>query len=115
VGRVAVTNRALPAIVPVNYVVDHGILFRTSSGGMLDRACRGQVVAFEVDQLAEDGRSGWSVLVVGVADGVEGSDEVRAVRTGLISARGEATDRFVRVSMTEVTGREIVAPAVMAG
>lgn len=115
VGRVAVTHRALPAIVPVNYVVDRGILFRTSSDGMLDRACRGQVVAFEVDQLAEDGRSGWSVLVVGVADAVERSDELRAVGTGLVSARGSVGDRFVRVSLTEVTGREIVAPAVMAG
>jgi nitroimidazol reductase NimA-like FMN-containing flavoprotein (pyridoxamine 5'-phosphate oxidase superfamily) len=115
VGRVAVTHRALPAIVPVNYVVDHGILFRTSSGGMLDRACRGQVVAFEVDALADDGRSGWSVLVVGVADGVDGSDELRAVHSGLVSARGPETDRFVRVSMSEVTGREIIAPVVMAG
>jgi nitroimidazol reductase NimA-like FMN-containing flavoprotein (pyridoxamine 5'-phosphate oxidase superfamily) len=110
-----VTHRALPAIVPVNYVVDHGILFRTSSGGMLDRACRGQVVAFEVDALADDGRSGWSVLVVGVADGVDGSDELRAVHSGLVSARGPETDRFVRVSMSEVTGREIIAPVVMAG
>ena len=112
IGRVAVTHRALPAIVPVNFVVDHGLLFRTSTDGMLDHACRGQVVAFEVDDLADDGRSGWSVLVVGVADGVDGSDELRAVRSGLVSARGELTDRFVRVSMTEVTGREIVAPAV---
>jgi nitroimidazol reductase NimA-like FMN-containing flavoprotein (pyridoxamine 5'-phosphate oxidase superfamily) len=112
VGRVAVTNRALPAIVPVNYVVDRGILFRTSSGGMLDRACRGQVVAFEADELADDGRSGWSVLVVGVADPVDGGDELRAVGAGLVSARGELTDRFIRVSMNEVTGREIVAPAI---
>jgi uncharacterized protein len=115
IGRVAVTHRALPAIVPVNFVVDRGILFRTSSDGMLDRACRGQVVAFEVDELAEDGRSGWSVLVVGVADAVDSGEELRAIRTGLVSARGDATDRFVRVSMTEVTGREILAPVVMAG
>lgn len=112
VGRVAVTHHALPAIVPVNFVVDRGILFRTSSDGMLDHACRGQVVAFEVDDLADDGCSGWSVLVVGVADSVDGSDELRAIRSGLVSARGDLTDRFVRVSMTEVTGREIVAPRV---
>jgi hypothetical protein len=55
------------------------------------------------------------VLVVGVADGVDGSDELRAVHSGLVSARGPETDRFVRVSMSEVTGREIIAPVVMAG
>ncbi|MBV9293039.1 MAG: pyridoxamine 5'-phosphate oxidase family protein, partial [Frankiales bacterium] len=48
VGRVAVTHRALPMIVPVNYVMDgRTVLFRTAAGGLLDRACRSAVVAFE--------------------------------------------------------------------
>ena len=112
IGRVAVTHRALPAIVPVNYVVDHGIVFRTRADGMLDRACRGQVVAFEVDAMAEDGSSGWSVMVVGVANGLDGSERLRALNSGLVSARGDVMDRFVRLTMTEISGREIPAPHV---
>jgi nitroimidazol reductase NimA-like FMN-containing flavoprotein (pyridoxamine 5'-phosphate oxidase superfamily) len=114
IGRVAVTHRALPAIVPVNYVVDRGILFRTTEDGMLDRACRGQVVAFEVDDLADDGTSGWSVLVVGVADGLEGSERVRAMSSGLVSARSIATERFVRIAIADVTGRELLPPLGLA-
>jgi nitroimidazol reductase NimA-like FMN-containing flavoprotein (pyridoxamine 5'-phosphate oxidase superfamily) len=114
IGRVAVTHRALPAIVPVNYVVDRGILFRTTEDGMLDRACRGQVVAFEVDDLADDGTSGWSVLVVGVADGLEGSERVRAMSSGLVSARSIATERFVRITIADVTGRELLPPLGLA-
>lgn len=107
IGRVSVTHRALPAIVPVNYTLDHGIVFRTRSGGMLDGACRGTVVAFEVDNLEEDGTAGWSVLVVGVADGLEGSEKVRALNLGLASALGGDTDHFVRITLGNVSGREI--------
>jgi uncharacterized protein len=112
IGRVSVTHRALPAIVPVNYVYDHGIVFRTRAGSMLDGACRGAVVAFEVDDLSIDGTSGWSVLVVGVADGLEGSERLRAINLGLASALGDATDHFVRISVGTMTGREIARPAL---
>jgi nitroimidazol reductase NimA-like FMN-containing flavoprotein (pyridoxamine 5'-phosphate oxidase superfamily) len=112
IGRVAVTHRALPAILPVNYVFDRGIVFRTRSNSMLANACRGAVVAFEIDELAEDGTSGWSVLVVGVADALEGSDRLRAINRGLASALGEPTDHFVRISLGTMTGREICRPVV---
>jgi uncharacterized protein len=110
VGRVAVTHRALPAIVPVNFIVDRGILFRTAVDGMLDRACRGQVVAFEVDDLADDGTGGWSVLVVGVANPLDGGEHVRAMSSGLVTARSIATERFIRITIVDVTGRELLPP-----
>ena len=110
IGRVSVTWQALPAIVPVNYLFDHGIVFRTRSGGMLERTCRGAVIAFEIDDLREDGTGGWSVLVVGVADALEGSERLRATGLGLASALGDSTDHFVRVSLGTVTGRVIEHP-----
>lgn len=112
IGRVAVTHRALPAILPVNYVFDHGVVFRTRTGSMLDSACRGSVVAFEIDDLAEDGTAGWSVLIVGVADALEGSERLRAITLGLSSARGDTTDHFVRVSLGTMTGRQISRPVI---
>ena len=109
VGRVAVTHRALPVIVPVNYAVaGNAVIFRTETGGMLAHACDNTVIAFEVDDVA-DGRSGWSVLVVGVAELLAGSAAVRALETGLVSAMGDGRDQFVAVRIGEVSGREVAA------
>ena len=109
VGRIAVTSRVLPAIVPINYtVVGNTLVFRTRPGGMLARACDNAVVAFEADEVEPDGQAGWSVLVVGVAELLEGSAAIRAVERGLVSAVGVDRDglsRFVAITMTKVTGR----------
>jgi nitroimidazol reductase NimA-like FMN-containing flavoprotein (pyridoxamine 5'-phosphate oxidase superfamily) len=115
IGRIAVTHRALPAIVPVNYVLSGSrVVFRTEPGGMLARACAGAVVAFEVDDLDSDGRSGWSVLVVGLAELLDGSAALRASETGLVSAVGDGRDQFVAITIGQLSGRliqPIVEPA----
>ena len=108
VGRVAITAQALPAIVPVNYALDgHAIVFRTRNDGVLARACDGNVVAFEVDRLAQDGRTGWSVLVVGVGALLTGSDAIRALELNLTSAAGEDRDQFVSIAVGRISGRRI--------
>lgn len=112
VGRIAVTSHALPAVVPVNYRVQgSSIVFRTDPDGMLARACDDAVVAFEVDDLAPDGRSGWSVLVVGVATLLSGSQALRAGELNLVSAPGPGRDQFISVSFGRVTGRVLAADA----
>jgi hypothetical protein len=95
-------------------VVDGDLLLRSGPGPKLQAAERREVVAFEVDDLADDGTSGWSVLVVGVADGLEGSERVRAMSSGLVSARSIATERFVRIAIADVTGRELLPPLGLA-
>ena len=67
VGRVVFTERALPAIRPVNYaVVGTHILLRSRGEGLAARL-DGQVVAFEIDDVDQATRSGWSVVVTGTA------------------------------------------------
>jgi nitroimidazol reductase NimA-like FMN-containing flavoprotein (pyridoxamine 5'-phosphate oxidase superfamily) len=111
IGRVAVTSKALPAVVPVNFVLSgNTIVFRTEPDGMLARACDGTVVAFEIDDLADDGQTGWSVLVVGVAELLDGSGALRAVETGLVSALGPGLDQFVAIRIGTVTGRSVAVP-----
>src|SRR5579864_9394187 len=67
VGRVGVTIDALPAVLPVNFVVSDGaVLFRTVPGTKLDTATAGAVVAFEADGY-DPPSDAWSVLVRGVA------------------------------------------------
>jgi len=109
VGRVAVTADALPVIAPVNYVLDgSSIIFRTRRDGMLASACDETVIAFEIDELAADGSSGWSVNVVGVASLLGPGEHVRALSLGLVSAAGDDRDQFVRLRMGLVSGRRIM-------
>lgn len=73
VGRIAVTMRALPTILPVTDVLDattESIVFRTGYGTKLDAAGRNAVVAFEIDDLDEATRTGWSVVAIGTASEV---------------------------------------------
>lgn len=69
--QVGTPIRALPVLLPVNYVVfDEGGLFRTEAGTKLDAAVRAIVVVLEADAYDPDGRAGWSVFLVGKASEV---------------------------------------------
>ncbi len=68
VGRIALSIGALPAIYPVNYMVDgESIVFCTCTGADLSNATDKAVLAFEAGHIDPTGRGGWSVLAVGVA------------------------------------------------
>ena len=73
--------------------------------GRVAHACDGNVVAFEVDDVARDGSGGWSVLVVGVAGLLAGSEALRAFELNLASAIGDDRDQFVRIDIGRMTGR----------
>ncbi len=109
VGRVVLTHRALPVALPVNYAVDgESVVFRTSSATALMAAADGSVVAFEVDHVDLPSRSGWSVLITGVAREVYGSDVLRADQLRLDS--WVATDRearYVRIPLAMISGRRL--------
>src|SRR5690242_8976111 len=81
VGRVGVTIDALPAVLPVNFVVHNGgVLFRTVSGTKLEAATSNAVVAFEADSV-DQAEGAWSVLVRGVAREVTDASDLEAVRS----------------------------------
>jgi nitroimidazol reductase NimA-like FMN-containing flavoprotein (pyridoxamine 5'-phosphate oxidase superfamily) len=110
-GRVAYTDHALPAITPVNYVLDgDSIVFRTAAGTRLADGTRDAVVAFEVDQVDEDARVGWSVVVVGVASQItRASDSLRALSLSLAPWAGGDRNHFVRITPSFVSGRWVGA------
>lgn len=68
IGRIVYTAGALPAVLPVNYAM-HGeeIIFRTGNGTIPEAATTNEVVAFEVDDVNPEARTGWSVLALGKA------------------------------------------------
>lgn len=109
VGRVVFTDRALPAIQPVNFVVDgRDVAFRTGEGSKLAVAVSHAVVAFEVDAFDADARTGWSVVLVGrsfeVIDPVE---RERILALPLDSYAHSSRDRILKVIPSIVTGRRI--------
>ncbi|GAA2575051.1 pyridoxamine 5'-phosphate oxidase family protein [Dactylosporangium fulvum] len=71
VGRVVFTLRALPAIRPVNHLLDgETIIIRSSLGASLPSTAteRGAVVvAYEADMIDVEARTGWTVVVTGTA------------------------------------------------
>jgi nitroimidazol reductase NimA-like FMN-containing flavoprotein (pyridoxamine 5'-phosphate oxidase superfamily) len=69
IGRVIVTEGALPAAHTVTYLLDgEEIIFRTGSKSKLAAATRHQVVGFQADHVDLQTHTGWSVLGVGQAD-----------------------------------------------
>jgi nitroimidazol reductase NimA-like FMN-containing flavoprotein (pyridoxamine 5'-phosphate oxidase superfamily) len=110
VGRVVFTVGALPAIVPVAFAVyDGAVVMRTSPESRLAKAAPGGVLAFETDDIDPETRTGWSVVVMGVAAVV--ADPVRrAAIDGVVGtfAPGQQ-DVCIRLPLTVVTGRRVAA------
>lgn len=111
-GRVAVTDENGPVILPVNYLVDRGsVVFRTAQGTKLDAAVRVDRVAFEVDEIDEAARTGWSVVVRGVLEEVADREELERLRLQPLEPfTGGERERFVRVWSASITGRRIAVP-----
>lgn len=113
VGRVVVTDRALPAAFPVNFaLLGDDVVFLTREGSKLQLAEDEQVVAFEADDADPVLETGWSVLVQGWASLVTDTSEVAAVNA-LPPRRwaGGGGFRPVRIHTELISGRRLV-PAV---
>jgi nitroimidazol reductase NimA-like FMN-containing flavoprotein (pyridoxamine 5'-phosphate oxidase superfamily) len=70
-GRIVFTQRAMPAIRPVNHLVDdETIIIRSHLGAAIvarASAEEGTVVCYEADDLDPVRHTGWSVIATGVA------------------------------------------------
>ncbi|SDM35331.1 pyridoxamine 5'-phosphate oxidase family protein [Allokutzneria albata] len=109
IGRIAYTDEALPAVVPVNFLLHNGaIVFRTGQGGKLAAAVRNAVVAFEVDDVDSGTRTGWSVTAIGYARVVYDAGEWKALaRLGLCTWAPGAHQSFVVIVPEILRGRRI--------
>ncbi len=107
IGRIGVSYDVLPAILPVNFVVDHDrVVLRTASGTKLSAALVGAVVAFEADGFDPVAHTGWSVLVRGAAAVLHDPEErEKASRLPLRPWANSAADHYVAVPLDLVTGR----------
>ena len=108
VGRVAFNEAGEPMVLPVNHaVVGHRIVFRTLRGSLLHEALMAEPVAFQVDSFDVIERTGWSVLVRGIADLAEDPQELEQLE---LHPWADSVDRddWVQIRAEEITGRRIV-------
>ena len=107
VGRVAVATEEGPLVVPVNYVMDGDtVVFRSDPGTKLDVIYDGPV-SFQLDQIEPRSRTGWSVLVRGMAEPLAPTgDETLWLESW---APGDK-DVWIRIVPFSITGRRITLP-----
>jgi nitroimidazol reductase NimA-like FMN-containing flavoprotein (pyridoxamine 5'-phosphate oxidase superfamily) len=108
VGRFTYVARAgVPDVVPVNYALDgHDVVIRSGPGPKLQAAERRDVVAFEVDEIDEDGRRGWSVVVHGTAVSLTPGEQHHLPADALPWASGPRT-HVIRIKTSRITGRRL--------
>ena len=111
-GRLGVIAEHYPLIVPVNYGLDGTtVVIRTHPGTTLSAASPANVT-FEVDDIDRRTRSGWSVLVHGLAEEVTNAHRAELVeRTRTSGAQPWAPGehgRWLRVIPQGISGRRIV-------
>lgn len=111
VGRAAICTPNGPHVVPVNYVVHRdAIVFRTAPYSVLGTFGWAGDIAFEVDDLDPEHRTGWSVVALGkgeMLDDLEEIEEVRWARDPEPWAEGPRP-LYVRVQWRRLTGRRLV-------
>lgn len=111
VGRVVFTERAMPAVAPVTYVLHADSIVMHTSGDtrLAAAAARGGVLAFEVDDIDPTSRTGWSVVVLGEPRLVTSAEERARMHLVLEPWAPGQFDVCIRLPLTVVTGRRIVA------
>lgn len=108
-GRIGITMRALPVILPVNFrLVGDRIVFRTGAGTKLEAATHNTIVAFEVDEVDRVEHTGWSVVVTGIAREVLDRESLEELAAANIPKWAPSDDeRMVEVTLDLVSGRRI--------
>lgn len=113
VGRLAVNGRgeSPPVIRPVNYVFDErsqSVVFRTALGSKFYALLSSAQAAFEVDDVDEASRTGWSVIVHGVTDEVSNPADVRRLDGfGLEPLAPGLKTHWMHIRAWTISGRRI--------
>jgi nitroimidazol reductase NimA-like FMN-containing flavoprotein (pyridoxamine 5'-phosphate oxidase superfamily) len=110
IGRLAWQAADGLQVLPVTYVCDGAdMVFRTSPSGVLSELVRPTDIALQVDELDEQLRSGWSVLVQGRAEAVAEPTELVHLWAvdGMVPWAPGVRNVFIRVVPHRITGRSL--------
>ncbi|MER6445009.1 pyridoxamine 5'-phosphate oxidase family protein [Streptomyces venezuelae] len=109
-GRIVFTHHALPAVRPVNHVLDAGdIIVRVQDGSTLaallaTQPGAGVVVAYEADDIDPGQHLGWSVVATGYATAVTDPDETERYGRLLEPWAASSASGAIRIRPDLVTG-----------
>jgi nitroimidazol reductase NimA-like FMN-containing flavoprotein (pyridoxamine 5'-phosphate oxidase superfamily) len=108
-GRVGFLAADGPQILPVTYQYRNGsVIFRTSPYGPLAGLVRRTSVAFEIDSIDEQDKSGWSVLLLGFAEAMAHDYLLTtAWETGPVPWADGVRNLFIEITPRKISGRSI--------
>ncbi|HEX3197298.1 MAG TPA: pyridoxamine 5'-phosphate oxidase family protein [Propionibacteriaceae bacterium] len=107
-GRVAWQAADLPQILPVTYAMYQGsAYFRTTPDGILSELAQPTRVALEVDELDQQTRSGWSIVLQGRTSAVTEPDALAGLwaADSLVPWAGGHRTLFICIRPDRVSGR----------
>ena len=110
-GRVVFTMKAMPAIRPVNHLVDEKtIIIRSHLGAAIvsHAADDGAVVCYEADELDPVRHTGWSVIVTGMARLVREPGAVARYERLLEPWAAGQMDHVIAITPQIITGIRLV-------
>jgi pyridoxamine 5'-phosphate oxidase-like protein len=114
-GRVVFNLQALPAIRPVNHLVDDGMIVirsrLTSAISSVIKSTDRVVVAYEADSFDGRTRTGWSVVVTGHAHTLTDPDSVGRYER-LLHPWVNHADTVIAIEPEIVSGLRIAAPLI---
>jgi uncharacterized protein len=109
-GRVAWQAADLPQILPVTYAMHQGsVYFRTTPDGILSELAQPTRVALEVDELDQQTRSGWSIVLQGRTSAVSEPDALADLwaADSLVPWAGGNRTLFICIRPDRVSGRVV--------
>ena len=112
-GRVGFMAPDGPQILPVTYQFRTGsVIFRTSPFGPLSGLVRRTSVAFEIDNIDEQNKSGWSVLVLGFAEAMAHDYLLTSAwETGPVPWADGVRNLFIEIKPRKISGRAVRTPS----
>ncbi len=110
VGRVVFVDGDRPVALPVNYCIfDRDIVFRTAASSSVLASSYAGHVSFQIDDIDEHQRAGWSVLATGSVQRADGQTELRALQEIGVDPWVEGPRTlYLRLVVRSITGRRLM-------
>jgi nitroimidazol reductase NimA-like FMN-containing flavoprotein (pyridoxamine 5'-phosphate oxidase superfamily) len=111
-GRLAFTLDALPAVLPVNHIVDRGAVIVRGHRGLdaMLKTAAGNVVAYSADVIDPDTYVGWTVTLTGRAELVDDPATIARYPRIVRPWRSNEESFAIRIHPAVVSGFELLEP-----
>ncbi|MBO2455206.1 pyridoxamine 5'-phosphate oxidase family protein [Actinomadura barringtoniae] len=116
IGRIAYTDRALPAVEPVRFAVgDNHVIFRIEEGTAPALAIQGAIVAFQADDVDGVTGDGWTVSIIGRAHAArDAAASTRPPRPTTLPPLDGTDVVYMRIPSQQISGHWIGSTAPRA-